>query len=337
MSEREEGLPSAFIWRRFHSFLGLALVLFLFEHLLTNSEAALLIGEDGAGFIRMVNFIHALPYLQVLELSLVFMPLAIHAAWGVRYLMTGKPNSFRSDGSAPSIRDNPRNFSYTWQRTTSWILLIGIVFHVGQMRFLRYPEEVKLESGLVHMVKVSIDEGLYTVAHRLGVKLYDAAMIEQMESRSRVLQMDLPAAPPVDETSDGGSDQLLDQLNPRRAQLLVERQRIEQKREWLETLQEFSPAKGEAVAEAQSVGTAILLTVRDVMKRPEMMALYSIFVLSAVFHACNGLWTFMITWGITLTPRSQRGMLLITKGLMILLSTLGFASVFATYWINLYH
>lgn len=34
-------LPSAFIWRRAHSLTGLWLVLFLIEHLLTNSQAAL--------------------------------------------------------------------------------------------------------------------------------------------------------------------------------------------------------------------------------------------------------------------------------------------------------
>ena len=32
---------------------------------------------------------------------------------------------------------------------------------------------------------------------------------------------------------------------------------------------------------------------------------YAIGVLCAVFHLANGIWTFLITWGITIGPRSQ--------------------------------
>ena len=34
---------------------------------------------------------------------------------------------------------------------------------------------------------------------------------------------------------------------------------------------------------------------------------YAIGVICAVFHFANGLWTFLITWGITISPKSQRG------------------------------
>ena len=55
-------LPSAFIWRRVHSLMGLWLVLFLMEHLLTNSQAALLLGDNGKMFVQMVNGLHNLPF-----------------------------------------------------------------------------------------------------------------------------------------------------------------------------------------------------------------------------------------------------------------------------------
>ena len=58
MDPRKNNLPKEFILSRLHSLTGLLIVIFLFEHLLTNSQAALLIGDDGAGFVRMVNFIH---------------------------------------------------------------------------------------------------------------------------------------------------------------------------------------------------------------------------------------------------------------------------------------
>ena len=44
-------IPRAFIWRRLHSLMGLWLVLFLGEHLLTNSQAALWLGDNGKGFV----------------------------------------------------------------------------------------------------------------------------------------------------------------------------------------------------------------------------------------------------------------------------------------------
>ena len=61
-------ISSTFIWRRVHSLMGFWLVLYLILHLLTNSQAALWIGDDGNGFVRMVNSLESLPYLQVVEI-----------------------------------------------------------------------------------------------------------------------------------------------------------------------------------------------------------------------------------------------------------------------------
>src|ERR1700680_135924 len=85
-------IPKAFIWRRMHSLTGIWLVLFLMEHLLTNSQAALFIGEDGSGFVRAVNFLKNLPYLPVIEIVLLGIPLLIHGIWGIRYLWNAEYN-----------------------------------------------------------------------------------------------------------------------------------------------------------------------------------------------------------------------------------------------------
>lgn len=69
MTAAAAAIPKAFIWRRLHSLMGLWLVLFLIEHLLTNSQAALWLGDNGRGFVNMVNAIHNLPYLEVIELT----------------------------------------------------------------------------------------------------------------------------------------------------------------------------------------------------------------------------------------------------------------------------
>ena len=94
--ESTRQLPKAFIWRRLHSLTGLWLVIFLIEHLLTNSQAALWIGDDGSGFVRGVNLIKSLPYLRAIEIFLLGMPIVLHLIWGIIYLRTGDANSFSS-------------------------------------------------------------------------------------------------------------------------------------------------------------------------------------------------------------------------------------------------
>ncbi|MFS0780664.1 succinate dehydrogenase cytochrome b558 subunit [Bacillus sp. 1P06AnD] len=44
----------------------------------------------------------------------------------------------------------------------------------------------------------------------------------------------------------------------------------------------------------------------DILSNPWMLAFYIVGVISAVFHFSNGLWSFAVTWGITVSPRSQR-------------------------------
>jgi succinate dehydrogenase / fumarate reductase cytochrome b subunit len=169
-------IPKAFIWRRLHSLMGLWFFIFLLEHILTNSQAALWLGDNGKGFVDMVNTIHNLPYLEVIELSLIGVPLLIHMVLGMKYLFTAKANSRRSDGSTPYIPSR-RNSAYSWQRITSWILLICVIGHVAKFRFLEYPENLPLGNKTYYGVKVSMDNGLYTVAERLGITLYDGAAI----------------------------------------------------------------------------------------------------------------------------------------------------------------
>ena len=80
-----------------------------------------------------------------------------------------------------------RNRAYTWQRITSWILLVGIILHVAKFRFIEYPDSINLGDQQSYFVTVSVDKGLYTVASRLGVELYGPEQIkeqkEDIESR----------------------------------------------------------------------------------------------------------------------------------------------------------
>src|SRR6185295_17423877 len=106
-----------------HSLAGLSLVLFLFEHLLTNSQAAFFLSDQGAGFIRAVNFIQSLPYVHVVELTFIAFPIFVHGWLGIQYLFSAQLNSFPSDGTRPALPELPRNQAYTWQRITAVVLV----------------------------------------------------------------------------------------------------------------------------------------------------------------------------------------------------------------------
>lgn len=298
-------IPNAFIWRRAHSLTGLWLVLFLIEHLFVNSQAALWIGDEGAGFVRAVNALRDLPYLHVIEIFLLGVPFVIHGVWGVRYLMTSKLNSFPTDGATPSLPHYPRNHAFTWQRITSWILLFGIVAHVIHMRFLEYPKSATINNQHVYMIKLTQDEGLPNLAKQLELTLYNKQQI-QVDKLRQLLQSD--------ESSHGGESQ--------------ERSRTQELEKW-------KLKEGEVIAIAPSFGVAELLMVRDTFKNPVMIFLYTGLVLAACFHGFNGLWTFMISWGITLTARSQQLMRSLATVLMVLISFLGLAAIWASYWFNL--
>lgn len=161
-------LSREFLSRRIHSFAGFVFLLFLIEHLFTNSQAALFFGDDGRGFIQSVNFIRSLPYLPVVELSVVALPAVVHTWWGIGRLISSKPNSMISDGSTPSLR-YPRNQAYTWQRITAVLLIFAIALHVWYMRFHSAPVETKHANS--YSVVISEDPGLASVAKRLDITL----------------------------------------------------------------------------------------------------------------------------------------------------------------------
>lgn len=262
MTVRTETISREFLWRRVHSLMGLWLILYLLEHLIVNSQATLWIGDDGIGFVRLVNSLESLPYLQVIEVVFIGVPLVVHGYWGVKRALTARENVGRGDGSKPSLPYG-RNRAFRWQRLTSWILLVGIVAHVVQMRFVQMPKEVDGR----YVVHVKQDPGLDGVAERIGVTL----------------------------KSEGDR----------------------------------------VVASAKSPGKAMLMMVRETFKSPLMAVLYSIFVLAAAFHAFNGFWTSLITWGAMLSYRSQKALIPICWVGVGLLAFLGLAAIWGSYWINL--
>lgn len=60
----------------------------------------------------------------------------------------------------------------------------------------------------------------------------------------------------------------------------------------------------------------------DIVSNPVIFVLYVIGVISASFHFANGLWAFLVSWGITVGPRAQRVSSYICMGLFVIMGVM---------------
>lgn len=67
----------------------------------------------------------------------------------------------------------------------------------------------------------------------------------------------------------------------------------------------------------------------NILDNPFMFWFYVAGVLSAVFHLSNGLWSFCVSWGITVSPRSQQVFTYISLIIFIALSIVGIRALYA--------
>lgn len=67
----------------------------------------------------------------------------------------------------------------------------------------------------------------------------------------------------------------------------------------------------------------------DIVSNPWMLAFYIVGIISATFHLANGLWTFLVSWGITQSKKSQQITTYITLVIFVLLSIVGVAAILA--------
>jgi succinate dehydrogenase cytochrome b subunit len=316
-------IPKAFVLRRVHSLLGLMIIVYLIEHLIVNSQAALWVGDDGAGFIKLVNLIHNLPFLQVIEITLIGVPILFHGMLGVKYALNAKNNTVSIKKDKPALPYG-RNIAFNWQRLTSWFLIVGILVHVIQMRFVESPKRVDFKSSSQYMVKLNFDQGLYFLADRLKLTILNKDKIDSMyanlDKTKKITSQISPKAVPYDATIEK-------EITKYQSNYHVDK--------LIEKLHSYKLSKTQVVVISSNIGTAFLLMVRDVFKKPFWLIFYTIFVIAAVFHAFNGLWTALITWGVILSYRSQKMMVNFAILLMILLGFLGLMSIWGTYLINL--
>lgn len=63
-------------------------------------------------------------------------------------------------------------------------------------------------------------------------------------------------------------------------------------------------------------------TMHDIATNPVMFTIYVIGTVSAAFHFCNGMWSFLVSWGITIGPRAQRFSSYIWMALFVVMSVM---------------
>lgn len=120
-------LSRTFILRKLHQLSGIVpLGAFLLEHFYTNSKA--MHPQLGrANFNQAVADLQAIPFVLLVEITFIFIPLIYHAVYGLMITWEARPNNL----SYPY----PRNWFYTIQRLTGIILFFFITFHVLNFRF----------------------------------------------------------------------------------------------------------------------------------------------------------------------------------------------------------
>ena len=67
----------------------------------------------------------------------------------------------------------------------------------------------------------------------------------------------------------------------------------------------------------------------DILSSPVMFWFYLVGIISAIFHFTNGLGTFLISWGVTMSPRSQVITTYVTMVLFVVLSVIGIQALAA--------
>ena len=112
-----------YFYRRLHSLLGVVPIgIFVVQHLIVNHFVVY--GEES--FNKAAGFMGSLPFVLVLEIVVIYLPILFHAILGV-YIVFVTRNNTRKYGYF-------RNWMFLLQRISGVITLIFIAWHVWQTR-----------------------------------------------------------------------------------------------------------------------------------------------------------------------------------------------------------
>ncbi|MCL2723861.1 MAG: succinate dehydrogenase [Polyangiaceae bacterium] len=118
---------NAFVLRKLHSLSGIVPVgIFLVEHLWTN--AAAFGGQEP--YDRAVAEIQRAPFLAVIEIFGIFLPLAFHSLYGLWLTTKSKPNAGRYAYA--------RNWLYVLQRISGVVIFAFVLAHLWEFRVQKW-------------------------------------------------------------------------------------------------------------------------------------------------------------------------------------------------------
>lgn len=169
---RELFKRNEFFWRRLHSLLGVIPVGgFLLFHLYTNYLA----NQGPEVFNEHVKAINEMPFLWLLELFVIILPLYFHAFYGIYVAMTARYN----------VTDYPwyRNWAFFLQRLTGLITLVFVTQHLYHFRFqkllgawgadVHYPTFDIVAQGLANpLMRIWYAVGIVAAAYHLANGLF---------------------------------------------------------------------------------------------------------------------------------------------------------------------
>jgi succinate dehydrogenase / fumarate reductase cytochrome b subunit len=71
------------------------------------------------------------------------------------------------------------------------------------------------------------------------------------------------------------------------------------------------------------------MTMHNIATNPVMFTIYVIGIVAAVFHFSNGMWSFLVSWGITVGPRAQRVSTYVWLGVFVVMTIMFIMSLTA--------
>jgi len=113
--------------------------LFMIQHLVLNSYS--LRGPDE--FNAVAKVIGYLPFVGLVEIGVIFVPLIFHAVYGLLVVM-----EMQGPGGNVAVYRNTRNVLYTLQRWSGVVALAYITFHIYSTTILRRMYEFGMVGGV---------------------------------------------------------------------------------------------------------------------------------------------------------------------------------------------
>jgi succinate dehydrogenase / fumarate reductase cytochrome b subunit len=147
----------SFFWRRLHSLSGIVPIgLFLLEHFSSNAFAT----NGWMAYGEQVKFLTGLPFVLLLEIFGIYLPLAYHSFYGFYIWFRGESN----------VSDYPwaGNFMYAAQRWTGAITFLYIGWHTYTMRFTGIHLLTNSQAAF-HKVQVELHNPWAAVFYLVGI------------------------------------------------------------------------------------------------------------------------------------------------------------------------